>query len=423
MIHSFFKLSFRQFPSAMAVHQVDSEEALILLLKACRVPQAQIDHLVLMGFTTCVLLAHGVSDPSQLDAFVEHVSHLPDGATFNAFSSQSAALRDAVSQCIVRTQEAGRGVDVSQNFSQTPVPPKLTISEVREMRDRFMKSYPGELLTPSVMPSLPFLQLVKDQLDQGALSWVPWKSRTSESNELEFLERRKPRNDGQLLRSLLADGAYVEDNPEAKVPLHENPELVLGKFQQLFANCLVLLDACHLLVIKRYHCKFLEIATTKPRDSSLRPPSLSEILDGDRASWLAVCQLMRENKWSLNDSMNEIAFCRQDFYISLQPRLTLKTEPRLVKDQRKRPFEAKPNMETSPKKAKPGSPSASKAQQWDPSWPRKLPSGQGICIRYHMTKCKAGEACRYAHACPVPDSKGVPCAGNHRSSAHRAAPH
>ena len=62
-----------------------------------------------------------------------------------------------------------------------------------------------------------------------------------------------------------------------------------------------MLGQAHLIVLKRFHAKFLELALAKPRDQHLRAPSLSEILDADRAAWTAVTELFYDSKWSLSD--------------------------------------------------------------------------------------------------------------------------
>ena len=61
-------------------------------------------------------------------------------------------------------------------------------------------------------------------------------------------------------------------------------EVVLAKFQNLLSIALAMLGGAHLLVLKRFHSKFMELAITKPRDNHLRAPSLAEILDADQAS-------------------------------------------------------------------------------------------------------------------------------------------
>lgn len=270
------------------------------------------------------------------------------------------------------------------------------------MRDKFMRNYPGELLGPSVSPSLSFLQLLKDKIDNGALSWILWKSRTSESIELEYLERRRPRSDGQLLRSLLsADNVGHEDGPEAQVMLSGNPELVLSKVQQLLSNALAMLDEAHLLVLKRYHQRFLELAVQKPMDGSLRAPNLSEILSADRAGWMAVSQL--------NDSLNEVAFCRHDFHIALQPRLIGKSD----------------RNDHAPAKRQPHPFNSSNLRRGQrsrllPSAPLAMGQNQGHKVRLYG-KTAGLRSCPLAKGSAI--AKGEACGGNHKASAHANAPH
>ena len=55
--------------------------------------------------------------------------------------------------------------------------------------------------------------------------------------------------------------------------------------------------------------------------------SLQEILAADRAVWQSVHALMRDQSWTLSDSLNEIAFCRQDMSSALQPRPRVQHQP------------------------------------------------------------------------------------------------
>jgi hypothetical protein len=193
--------------------------------------------------------------------------------------------------------------------------------DVKALRADFCQNYPGELLTSQSMPSLSFLSILKEAIDGNCLAWVPWKSRTSEADEQAFLEHRRPRNERQLLRSLLSEGkSALHDQPEAVINHQLSPEVVVTRFQGLLSTALAMLGQAHLLVLKRFHAKFLEIALLKPRDQHLRSPSLTEILDADRVAWTSVVELLADSKWSLNDVLNEVAFCRQVFHTSLAPR-------------------------------------------------------------------------------------------------------
>ena len=169
----------------------------------------------------------------------------------------------------------------------------LTAPEVKDMKQQFCVNYPGELLTPATTPSVPFLAYVKEAVDTKTLSWIPWKRRSSERDEVEFTEHRRPRNDRQLIRSILAEGELaLEDILEAKIEPGANIDTALQKFQTLLANALAILGACHLLVIKRFHAKFFEIATARPRDQHLKAPSLPEVIDAERAAWQNIAELI-----------------------------------------------------------------------------------------------------------------------------------
>lgn len=378
---------------------VDDPEAFKTLLGECLVPAAQRDHLLQSGCTTVSLFGHACPDADKSEGFLEFVSLIPENERFNSFSAQTATLRMAYGKCIALLAEAGRPSPEpgSGPASQTPAKPRLTVADVKTTREQFMKSYPAELLGPTMCPSISFLQILKDHIDQGAVGWVPWKSRTSEAVELEYLEKRRPRSDQQLLRNLSVDGeSLTEEWPEAAVPMHGNPELVLSKAQQLLSTALAMLEAAHLLVLKRFHLRFLEIAVSKPSDPSLRSPNLQEILNADRSVWLAVASLQSDTKWTLNDVLNEIAFCRQDFHVSLQPKLVWRKDNKV--ETPKRPPHAN-QQQVSPKKAKQTHVKEASKPKWQDTWLRKLPSGRGICVRFHMTQCKSGDTCRYAHVC------------------------
>lgn len=211
-------------------------------------PSIQIEHIVNAGYTTIALLAHGVHDESKMEEFVEHLSLVPDGESFQTFPPQLASIYPTSSQRMhCQRWWSGR---------------------VKALRTEFCQNYPGELLTPATMPSISF--------------------------EQTFLEHCRPRNDRQLLRSLLADGADGEsalsEQPEAVVNHQAPVEVVVTKFQSLLTVALAMLSQAHLIVVKRFHAKFLELALAKPRDQHLRSPSLSEILDADRAAWTAVIE-------------------------------------------------------------------------------------------------------------------------------------
>jgi hypothetical protein len=53
---------------------------------------------------------------------------------------------------------------------------------------------------------------------------------------------------------------------------------------------------------------------------------LTEILDADRVAWTIVVELLADSKRSLNDVLNEVAFCRRVFHL-LGPKAKTIAEP------------------------------------------------------------------------------------------------
>eukprot|EP00435_Cladocopium_sp_Y103_P020414 s4625_g5.t1 len=409
-----------------AVTAMDDPAALRKLLGDCLMSSIMIEHIIGMGYTTIALVAHAVGEPDMVEAFTQHLSLVPEGEEYQPFSPQTASIRRAVKQCYSMAFDSGRA-SAPDVAPVAPVKTRLSASEAKELKDQFNLNYPGELLTPASTPSLAFLSFIKEAVDSKTLAWVPWKKRSSELDELEFTEHRRPRNDKQLLRSILADGDVgLDELPEARVDTGGPVESALCKFQCLLANALAITGACHLLVIKRFHAKFLELATAKPRDPHLRAPTIHEVIDAERAAWQSVSELMVEGKWTLNDSLSEVAYCRQVFHTTLSPR------PKMVQQQnnddrrRKRlpsPPKATPKAKakSQPKPENAGAPDAS--SKYLDSWPRKTTDGRGICIRFNTGRCKSGKTCRYAHVCPIPNAKGEPCGGQHPAGKHKSSPH
>lgn len=148
----------------------------------CQMPSIQIEHIISAGYTTVALLAHGVHDESKMEDFVEYLSLLPDGESFQTFSPQSAAIRRVLKECISRCVVSGR--DAAAEFTPSPsIKTRLSVAEVKALKNEFCQNYPGELLLPSTMPSLSFLCLLKEAIETNNFTWIPWKSRTSEADE------------------------------------------------------------------------------------------------------------------------------------------------------------------------------------------------------------------------------------------------
>lgn len=274
-------------------------------------------HLEVLGYKSVALLGFAVPSESQFDELIEKIIPKDLGEPVDLLSPGAASLRRVIRQCFDACSSQG-GLAREPQAAAMPKP-KLTLAEYKELKIKFHEFFPGELLTPESTPSFMFVANLKEQFDTGTWTWTPWRHRISEQAEVLFQENRRPRSDQQLLQRMLNQQDLL-DFPEATVPTGGPVEPVLLRFQTLLANALALLQLVHLIVIKKFHHKFNELALASPVDSTLRSPNLQEVLAADKAVWMAVTSAMRENSWSLSDTMSEVAYCRQDMQSALQPR-------------------------------------------------------------------------------------------------------
>ena len=289
-------------------HRLDDASALAALLQQWGAPPAVLTRLQATGFTTLGLLAHALPSPDAEDSFICTVLELDPADAALLHTATAASLRRPSSGSIP-----------SLTSAQPSAAHKLTPSEVQDMRKKFLSSYPGELLIPELMPAPEFLSALQHALSTGASPCLPWRSRCTEADAISWHDARRPRTDRQLLRSFL-EAEEESPGPTAYVPTSGPVEPTVRKALSVLATALAMLEKVHLLVIKRFNDKFLSFALAVPSDQSLRGPSLQEILAADRSVWQSVHALMRDQSWSLSDSLNEIAFCRQDMSSALQPR-------------------------------------------------------------------------------------------------------
>ena len=207
-----------------------------------------------------------------------------------------ALLHSAAAACLRRLLAAAHDLCPSApaaspsalpSASAPPAVVKLSPTDVQALRQKFQASYPKELLTPEAMPAPEFLSALQHTFTSGASPWLPWRSRCTEADAISWHDSRRPRSDRQLLRTLL-EAEEEAPGPTAFVPQSGPVEPTVRKALSVFATALAMLDKVHLLVIKRFNDKFLSFALAVPSDSSLRGPSLQEILSADRAGRLCM---------------------------------------------------------------------------------------------------------------------------------------
>ena len=165
----------------------------------------------------------------------------------------------------------------------------------------------------------------------------------------------------------------------------------------------------------------------------MRPPSLQEIVEADRALWLGVATIQADQGWSLTDALAEMIFARPDVYSALAPRLKPNTPPlppaASGANKRKQPAlpPPPPHKQARPAKAKAKATSKKDAapkvslKSWPDSWARTV-EGKGPCIRFHTDKCR-NKSCRFSHLCPILMGNNTPCGKAHRAADHSSAPH
>ena len=297
--HFNFKTGSRSFilstlcPPGMSTRpRLDDPAALVALLDQLSASPAVRTALSNKGFASLGSLAFAVSDMSDADEI-----RLFLRSTLSLADTDDAALVSADSACIRRLLfEASSAAPPKPALGTAALPPapttsssstKLAVPDLLHLRKNFLAKYPGELLTPELAPSVDFLSLLKNHHESQQSLWVPWRLRTSESDATRWEEARRPRNDRQLLRSLL-DADAEPASASISLNMQGPPDPVLRRSLSLFATALAMLDYVHLATIKKFNDRFLHLALTPPMDSSLRGPSLQEIVLADR-SCLGLC--------------------------------------------------------------------------------------------------------------------------------------
>ncbi|CAE7232659.1 unnamed protein product, partial [Symbiodinium sp. CCMP2456] len=288
----------------------DDPLALSALLAKWTAPDTLHPLLVAKGFRTIASIAYAIPGDGSPDDFLRVLwpPSDPNNPTTLVTPEASFARRLLVQSRDLVHPPASSAGPAAATIPSVP-PPKITAENAETLRAKFIDSYPGELLSPASTPSVEFLNRLRAELDKPTTLWVPWRLRTSEHDLQTFYENRRPRSDGQLLRHLL-DG--VPEPVTAQAPAHTSGpvEPALRRHLGLLITALAFLGDLHLKLGKAYAESFIAAATAAPLDPSLRPPSMQEVLAADKAVWGAIAGLMRDEKFSLADALQEITVTR-----------------------------------------------------------------------------------------------------------------
>ena len=125
---------------------------------------------------------------NTLDKFEEELKEILGDMYSITTPVQRSAFRLAWTRCQQSSSAAPAPVFPStppsdntaapSSWSET-FPPKLTAQLVMELKQKFRKNYPAEILVPETTPSLRLLSLVHHQKNKSEYKWVPWKFRLS----------------------------------------------------------------------------------------------------------------------------------------------------------------------------------------------------------------------------------------------------
>ncbi|CAE7792507.1 unnamed protein product, partial [Symbiodinium sp. CCMP2456] len=251
----------------------DDPLALSALLAKWTAPDTLHPLLVAKGFRTIASIAYAIPGDGSPDDFL-HVlwpPSDPNNPPTLVTPEASFARRLLVqSRALVHPPASSAG-PAAAAIPAAP-PPKITAENAETLRAKFIDSYPGELLSPASTPSVEFLNRLRAELDKPTTLWVPCPC-----------------------IHVWSGGAYLEAT-------------------------LAFLGDLHLKLGKAYAESFIAAATAAPLDSSLRPPSMQEVLAADKAVWGAIAGLMRDEKFSLADALQEITVTRHMIPTVLCPR-------------------------------------------------------------------------------------------------------
>ena len=385
---------------------------------------------------TIATLATGFKDASEFD----DESALQDlGITDSLTRLERAAIKVVWTQCskiFKDSQSSGSSQPRAEPTSPPPAstistseggwheafPPKLGHSTVVDMKKKFQKHYPSEILTPDSLPSNRLLALVHQTISKGSWKWIPWKHRLTLSREEDWQISRSakyPKIEGLQLHSLLLDEPPTMD--VSNFGLH-TLRVMFDTFNIAVAMC----EGAHLASLKSYSSKFISHLTTRhDAESGLRPPSMVEAQHADQKIQQLIAELVAEKSWSLDQALHEVTHIRADLAVLLQPR------PKIVKPQqwvadRQNPQKGKSYEKGYGKKGKDkGKNKDGKKGKGKNTWVTEVQVNgvwKPLCLKYQLGQCNYPD-CKYLHQCAFPRPDGTACGAKHSASEHISVPH
>lgn len=297
-------------------------------------------------------------------------------------------------------------------------PPKLDSAIVSQLKQKFLRSYPSEVLTVDTIPGPRMLSLTYQWVKKGEVKWLPWKYRISaaRADEMAIQKPTKiPKLENLQLHQLL-----VDDIPALDI---SNQSLGLNAVRMMFDlhnYAWALVSGAHLHRLRAYSLKFLSFLTVRlDAESGLRAPNMLEAQQADKSIWHQISELCEAPEWDLNDALLEFTQHRGDMAALLQPRPRL---PKAMVSSGVPAASSKGSGKSFPKGQQKGK--STKGQTQTPKWLSELWEGSNrkiLCMRYQAGKCQ-NKDCRFEHKCGYPTPQGA-CGGDHPASQHGKTPH
>ena len=396
----------------------------------CGVPVNVFNSMSEAGWTSAKF-AVGISSANELD----DASVLAElGIDVTPSRVERAALKVAWKRCIQmekstsdaamtpvqRPAISSSSAEPSEGSWSESFAPKLTSTAILQMKQRFQKSYPSEILCNDSMPSQRLLALVAHNISKAKWKWVPWKFRMSMAKEEDVQTSRSakvPKIEGINLHALLMDDPPSIDVTGGNLGLH-----AIRTMFEVFNNAVAMCEAAHLASLKSYTAKFMTYLTAKyETDSNLRAPTFLEAQAADKQIHAVICELVVERAWSLDQALHELTSVRADLPMLLQPRpKPVKTTAPVIhyKGPTKGPGKGKSDFTKGKGKGKHKAPPR---VEWVTEITQNGHKRQ-LCMRYQTGGCSLGDSCRFLHACAYPKD-GKACGGSHSAKDHRDTPH
>ena len=303
-------------------------------------------------------------------------------------------------------------------------PPKLSQSVVLEMKKKFHKNFPSEILSSDSLPSNRLLALVHQTVSKGSWRWVPWKHRMTLAREEDWQLSRNakyPKIEGLQLHAFLLDEPPTIDVSSGNFGLH-----TLRVMFDAFNIAVALCDGAHLASLKSYSSKFLSHLTTRhDAESGLRAPSMVEAQHADQKIQQLVAELVVERSWSLDQALHEVTNIEGILQFSYNPD-PKQPSLRHGNPTGPSPYKGKAYDKGFGKKGKEkGRGKGGKEGKGKNTWITEMQINgewKPLCLKYQLGQCNYPD-CKYLHQCAFPRPDGTACGAKHSASEHSSVPH